>query len=317
MKKLDPYPIKLFLSATIAIFVASFFQLQFAISAGIVAILSTATTKKETMKTASNRLYAFIMALIISSVCFHVIGFTTKAYICYIFCFIFLCCHKKWISAIAMDSVLISHFLTFQNMGEVALRNEIFLFIIGVGTGILMNLTLHKDIDYIEKMKKETDEKMREILFRMGQRIGNPQLENYDGNCFVNIQASIEEARLVAQKNFDNQFREDWSDMEYIHMREQQAQVLYEMYKRVNELESVPVSAESIQQFFEKVSREYSRKNTVKDLLTEYYGLKANMEKIDLPQNRKEFEDRARLFSVLRSMEEFLMIKRKYVKSRS
>lgn len=39
----------------------------------------------------------------------------------------------------AMDSVLISHFLSFQTMNVKTVENEVLIFIIGVGFGILVN----------------------------------------------------------------------------------------------------------------------------------------------------------------------------------
>ncbi|MBR1638174.1 MAG: hypothetical protein IJ688_02180 [Treponema sp.] len=51
---------------------------------------------------------------------------------------------RKWISAMAMDSVLISHFLSFGKTSPAAIKNEVLLFVLGVGFGILVNLLLHK-----------------------------------------------------------------------------------------------------------------------------------------------------------------------------
>lgn len=64
---------------------------------------------------------------------------------------------RKWISAMAMDSVLISHFLSFGKTGPAEIKNEVLLFVLGVAFGILVNLLLHKKTDYIEELKKQTD----------------------------------------------------------------------------------------------------------------------------------------------------------------
>lgn len=57
----------------------------------------------------------------------------------------------------SMDSVLISHFLSFEKTGPAEIKNEILLFVLGIDFGILVNLLLHKKTDYIEELKKQTD----------------------------------------------------------------------------------------------------------------------------------------------------------------
>ena len=57
----------------------------------------------------------------------------------------------------SMDSVLISHFLSFEKTGPAEIKNEVLLFVLGVAFGILVNLLLHKKTDYIEELKKQTD----------------------------------------------------------------------------------------------------------------------------------------------------------------
>lgn len=66
-----------------------------------------------------------------------------------------------------MDSVLISHFLSFGKTGPVEIKNEVLLFVLGVAIGILVNLLLHKKTDYIEELKKQTDNQIKLVLHRM------------------------------------------------------------------------------------------------------------------------------------------------------
>ena len=307
---------KVSVAAVVAIAIAKVLNLDFAISAGIVAILSVAFTKKETIKTGMNRLIAFIVALIVAFLCFYTIGFDTVGFCIYMVIFIFLCKVFDWHSAMAMDSVLISHFLTFENMGFEALKNEILLFVIGVGMGVIVNLTLHKNAGYMDRLKAETDEKIKYALHRMSLRIMDVDLPDYDGSCFEKMDESIREAADIARENYMNQFSKgDVEDMEYIAMRRRQRYILFEMYKNLKEIMSVPSTAKSLSKYFEKVSEEYSRENTVKDLLEEYENLYSEMKEAPLPTDRTEFEDRARLFVIMEKMREFLYIKKDYVES--
>lgn len=313
--------LKIIIAAILAILTAYFLKLDFAVSAGIVAILSVQPTKKETLNTALARFYAFIAALIISFVCYKTLGFTNYAFFLYLAFFIFICQGLKWYSAMAMDSVLVSHFLTLKAFSFHELKNELLLFIIGVGFGILANIFLHKKTDKIESLKNEADEQIRQILNKMSQKILNLDFENYNGNCFKKLDQAILEAKIFARENANNQFRKaDDFDEKYIEMRENQKEILQEIYQCIIELKTVPSTAKRVSDFFQKVSLEYEKNNDVLDLIDELQKIQSEMKEIQLPQNRDEFEDRAILFIMLKRMNDFLKIKRDfyitYIKSK-
>ena len=314
MKSIVLNTVKISAAAVLAIICAQALGLDFAVSAGIVAILSVQPTKKETLRTATARMFAFIVAMVISIALFNLIDFTVPVFFLYLALFILICQWRKWISAMAMDSVLISHFLTFGKTGFSEIRNEVLLFIIGVGFGILVNIFLHKKTDYIEELKSKTDNQIKQTLHRMGQRILNPELPDYDGSCFVLLNQSIYTAKKQADENFNNQFsKKDTFDTRYLTMRENQTKVLYEMYKCVSKIREVPVTARLLSDFLEKVSIEYHKDNDVQTLLEELEQIRNKMKTVPLPQSRTEFEDRANLFILMERLQEFLQIKRDFM----
>lgn len=299
--------IKIISAAIVAIVVASLLKLEFAISAGIVAILTIQPTKKETVKIAVGRLCAFAVALVLAYVCFLLLDFTVVAFFLYLFAYIFVCQIFSWNSAMAMNSVLISHFITVGSMDRVAIGNELAIFIIGVGCGIVANLHLRKRVDYIEKLKKETDEQMIRILSRMSERIINKDISDYNGECFNILRNSIREAKNVAEENYNNQFGlEDTADIEYIAMREKQGQVLYEMYKSIRNMDTTPHTAAKLSEFLKKMVDEFHNGNLHESLQEDFDDMDKYMKSQPLPVEREEFEDRARLFSLMRSIEEFI-----------
>lgn len=267
MKSILTNTVKITVAAVLAILCAQALKLDFAVSAGIVAILSVQPTKKETLRTALARLLAFAVALLISITLFNLLGFTVPVFFLYLLIFILVCQWRKWISAMAMDSVLISHFLSFGKTGPAEIKNEILLFVLGVAFGILVNLLLHKKTDYIEELKKQTDNQIKLALHRMALRIQNPAL---NGSCFVSLNQSIFTAKKQAEENYNNQFsKKDTFDSRYLDMREKQTKILYEMFKAAQALGTVPATATLLSDFLEKVSNEYHKDNDVKALLEE------------------------------------------------
>lgn len=305
--------IKIIVAAILAIVVAQVLNLDFAISAGIVAILSVQPTKKETLKTGVSRFVAFVFAIAVSFGCYLFFGFNATGFFVYLVIFIFACQIFGWNSAMAMDSVLISHFISFGKFGVHELCNEMLLFVIGVGFGIVANLFLRKKVSYMEELRRNADDQIRHILRRMSERICNPELEDYDGKCFEKLDEAIFDAKLLAKENFNNEFfGKDTFDLKYIAMREEQKEVLLEVYKCIIELKSVPSTANLVSEFLLKVCEEFNKDNDVVSLLEELNKLGLLMKEQPLPVKREEFEDRALLFMILRRMEEFLLLKRDF-----
>ena len=283
------------------------------ISAGIIAILTIQPTKRETLKTAVIRLVAFVCALLIAAVTFNVIGYNVAGFITYLVIYIALCVRFKWISAMAVNSVLISHFISFGNMSLTHLGNEALIFFLGVCMGILVNLRITGQKKKVEDLRNKADEQIRNILRRMSERIKDKHIEGYDGACLRELDSIIDDGIRAAKAEHANTLLDDSTyDIEYIKMRDKQYEVLLQMYNKVRRLDTAPDTAEHVALFLEKTANEYSRDNDVKDLLASLDMLNEYMKSQPLPEDRTEFEDRALLYALLIDLRDFLEIKREF-----
>lgn len=297
--------VKMIFAAIFSIFVAQLFNLDFAISAGIVAILTIQPSKRETFSTAIARFYGFVIAIVISFICFKIFGITTLGFFVYLAIYVFICQKFRWYSAIAMNSVLISHFLSIGVMNFQTIINESLIFLIGVLFGILVNLHLHKNVKEMNRLKNLLTEQVQKIINRMSQRIIDQNLQNYDGKCFIQLNKDFYLAKEIADVNYKNQLKKDDSDIKYLENLGNQIGILYEMFKRVKNIKTQPSTAKIISDFLQKVSEEYPIQNN-EILLNEFNELWNEMKNRPLPQTRQEFEDRAELFTLLELIEEFL-----------
>lgn len=301
---------KISTAAIIGILIASLLDLNYAISAGTVAILSIQPTKRETIRTAVGRVLAFLCALFTALICFNLLGYTMIAFVVFLIVQIFVCQVFRWTNSMAMTVLLMSHFLVIGNMQWETILNECLIFLIGVGIGITANLHLRKNVNYIEELKESTDEQIRRILSRMSERILNSDMTDYNSDCFTVLKDSIRKAKNVADANYNNQLRvRDTYDKEYIRMRERQCLVLYEMYKSVRQIHTTPITAKKISDFLQEMSSVYHKTNTGRELMEQFREMDLSMKSKPLPTERIEFEDRARLFYLLRYIEEFIQIK--------
>jgi len=293
-----------------AIGLAVMLKIEYPISAGIIAILTIQPTKRETIQTALGRLNAFVVALLISFVCFYIVGINYWAYLIYIIIYIFICHRFSWNNAITMNAVLISHFVTFRAMNTHTVVNEILLFAIGVGIGVIANLHLHKKVDYIEGMKVITDRQIANVLNLISDRILNNRVEDYNEDSFVKLEKLLREAKNIAEENYNNQFdKTDIFDIEYIAMREKQYIILYDMYKMAVKLQGKPFTAEKVSGFLKKLSDAFAKDDDGRELMEQFVDMDRYMKAQVLPTDRTEFEDRARLFNLMRKIEEFIRMK--------
>ncbi len=298
---------KIIVVAIVAIVVAQLLQLEYAMSAGIVAILSVSPTKKETIRTARDRFIAFLLSLLIAYGCFFILGTTVQGFFAFLFLYIGLCQWKGWKSSMAVNSVLISHFVTKGEINSYLILNEFLLFGIGVGCGILVNLHLKKKNLKITALKNDVDSQISYILKRMAERIENNSLKGYDGKCFYALEDSLRVAKNLAQENFMNQFgNTDKEDILYLEVREKQVHILYNMYSKAKEINTTPITAGKIALFLRHLSSQLLVKGAKKDLLIELQNLHQVMKEFPLPVNREEFENRANLFVLMRDLEAFI-----------
>ena len=199
-------------------------------------------------------------------------------------------------------------------MSFTSVSNEILIFVIGVGMGIIANLHLHKNIDYIKKLQLETDSQIKLILKKMSERILYQDINDYNEKSFHQLKSSLLKAQSIAEENYKNQFdTNDTYDIEYLQMRDKQYHILYEMYKSTQTLETTPITAKIVSDLFLEISENYHQNNTATELLSHFYGIRKEMKNKPLPIERKEFEDRARLFILLNYIEEFLLIKQEFM----
>lgn len=307
--------LKITAAAVISYFIADLAGLEFSVSAGIVAILSVLPTKKETVRTAADRLIAFIAALIIAFCCYGLIGYNLPGFCLYLLIFIVFCRLFGFYSAMAMDSVLISHFLTSGIMNVDTVLNELFLFLLGTLMGIAVNMTLHRDKVKTDKLMFRLDEQIKHILNRASERIIDTGLQNYDGNCIIKLDQMLDEAYDQALTDYKNDLTDHNDlDLKYIEMRRKQGDLLSEIYRNVSEIKTTPETSRVISDFLKKTAVLYERDNDVTGLLTELDNMIKDFQGRPLPVTREEFEDRARLFVLLRSIGDFLEIKKKLYK---
>ena len=300
--------------ACLAVWVAMLLGLMYATSAGIITLLSLQDTKKETLLMAFKRLLSFLAAVLIAYVSFSLLGYTLPALGLYLFLFVLLCHIFSLQNAIAMCSVLITHFWAEQNMGMPLIRNEILLLLIGAGIGIVLNLFLPRDIPAIRDGQRQIEAVMRRVLERIADIItGDTQREIPELGELSN---SLAGARNKTQRAMNNALLADLGYyMEYVDMRKNQYVVLKRMQALLHRLDTVPKQAYPIAALLRGIAASFHEYNNAAALLENTEQVRRYFREDVLPQTRDEFEARAVLFQLLNDIEYFLLLKNTFAQS--
>lgn len=297
----------------LAVFLANSLQLKYAVTAGIITVLSIQNTKKETVKIARNRGLAFVCALAIAFCCYRGLGFHIAAFSLYLFLFAFVCFVAKWPEAIAMNSVLISHFLAEQSFSPQMLANEVLLFLIGVGCGVITNLHLRPREEVFSSLAAQVDEEMKGILYRMSVNLRKSDKHGYTADCFERLEEKLRQAKQAALLNWNNTFRKNPDyEIDYIDMRENQSRVLKDIYQSIMMIQGSPRQTKKVADFLKQVEEQYDRNNDAIALIQQLQNTIEEMRQDELPQDRAEFEARAVTYYLLRQMEELLYLKNRW-----
>lgn len=308
--------LKIAIAALLAIAIAGELGLKYSATAGVITILSIQNTKRETLKSARNRGLAFLCALILGFICYQILGFTLWAFAVFLFLFALVCLQLNWVEALAMDSVLITHFLTEKSMSPELVLNEVLLFFIGTGMGIIINLHLHKKEEEFDRLAGTVDEQIKGILHRMSLWLSQEDKSEYSSGCFEKLTQALEEAKHCAATNYNNAlWNQSTYELDYIRMREQQSVVLKEIYQNIKRISYLPKQAGQVAALLARIEQDYHKNNTVEGLIAELEILLADMKKQALPESREEFEARAILFYILMQLKSMLEIKEKFILS--
>ncbi|MGN0778246.1 MAG: aromatic acid exporter family protein [Aristaeellaceae bacterium] len=314
--------VKLAGGALLAMLLANALHLQYSATAGIITLLSILSTKRETLTIAAGRGLAYLTALAVAAVCYHVIGFTVWAFAVYLFVFSVICCCMGWMYALAMVSVLISHFMSAGNMALPMLVNETLLFVLGCGCGIAVNLTLRADEGAMRTLRTEVDERMKALLALTGslltEEAERPARQHMAQEQLTQLNRALHQAGELALSNRDNQLRNTpLFDLRYVQMRARQRDILAQIIAAMDKAQTVPRQQRAVEAFFRRTAAEYSTDNDVSGLLRELDSLLQAMKAEPLPVERSEFESRALLYYALRRMEDFLLAKRHFAQENS
>ena len=300
---------KVIVSAFVALLVAQALNLSTPSAAAIIAILSVMDTKKVSLAATGQRLAAAVLALVIGMGIFAIFGFNVMSFGLYLLCYIPLAYLVKVDIGVAPSTVLVIHLWTQQQLTFELFVNELLLVTIGAGVAILLNWYMPSYRQEIERVRKEIEDKMREVLLKMSGflTIGNGK---NDGEVLQLLKEKLSEAREYVRLEAENHLTKEVTyDYQYFEMRRDQSKLLEIMATNLNEFRWDGEEMAILSEMFKQTAQQLAEQNTASQLIDDIEDLLEQFRERPLPQTRREFEKRAQLYQLLRDLKRFVQLK--------
>lgn len=307
--------VKTAVCATLAILIASSLGLFYPTSAGIIAILSVTNTKRSSFQVGFYRICSLVLATCIAWICFKTFGYTPFAFGTFLVLFIPIAAAWNMSEGIAVSSVLVTQFLVEQTMDFWIIKNAFFLMFIGLGLSLLANLYMPNIEKKLKSDQVKIEEKLRILLYEMAKLFDqkSPELNTCD-KLVIEVEEALKQGEIWAIQHAENQLLTQNSYyIHYLDMRHVQVQLLKSMNVLLHDIHFDMVAGKDIRQLFESTAETLSEMNDGQKIAKKVQDVYQIYREMPLPQSRKEFENRAKLYQLLTQFETFIEIKIEFV----
>ncbi|MFP4186652.1 MAG: aromatic acid exporter family protein [Acholeplasmataceae bacterium] len=306
--------IKMGLVALLASSFAHLLNLEYWLTAGLLALLSIQLTKRDSVRLAFLRLANATIGIALATLFFIVFGYHFSVFSAFVFIFAYLSWTFGMSAGIVPSLVLVTHLLTEGEFSEALIVNEFALIGVALAIALPFNTfypsfaeremkrfisrfdTLLKDHLYVLVLVLRDGEMAEE--FRTHYRLINQR-----------IQRMMDEAKLV---DSDILFDNDHRYLNYLSMRKDQIKTVNDMYDLAERIHEEHAHTAEIALFIERIIGLIGTTDRATPARRELEKMKNEYRQRELPQTRSEFETRATLYQIIHELERFLEIKIAY-----
>lgn len=310
--------LKIGIGASAAYFIAEILGLDFASSAGIITLLTLQTTKWETFRLSIRRLITFFLTFALCWVLFHMLRTSWLDYGIYLFFLVFLCEFLGWRSAISVNAVIATHFLSTHNFTFEFMVNELLLVVIGITLAIVLNLFHINNVHEmgIIKSMRYVEHQMKQILMELSGYLKHQSMGQHVWDDLIKLEDELGKFLDLAHEYQNNTFvSHPEYYINYFRMRLEQCGALHNLHKEMRRISKLPKQAEIVSDYILDMCEHVTEMNDPKKQIEQLEAVTDNMKNQPLPQTTEEFESRALLYHVLMELEDFLLYKKRFVES--
>ena len=315
-KKIALKGLKIALGSSVAIYIATLLNLDYAISAGTITLLTIVSTKWDTVKLSLFRVITLFVTIFAAWVIFTHIPNAWLAYGVFVFLVVIFCETLGWGATISVNAVVGAHLLSEMQFNLDFIINEGLLVLIGITLAVVLNLfndNKHSKKELVTHMR-QVETRLQSLLRELAQYLNNQEMPRSVWDDIIQLEKNIREYIKDAREYQDNTFSSHPGYyIDYFGMRLQQCTVLHNLHYEMKKIRSMPAQAEIIAEYILYMSDYVVEINLPVNQLKRLNEIFEDMKKEPLPKSRDEFESRAILYHILMDLEDFLVFKRRFV----
>lgn len=304
--------IKSAVGAAISIWIASSFHLQFFSSAGILTILCIQDSKKKSLQAVYSRLVASTFALIYSTIFFEVFGYYPIVLGCMLLFLIPTLVSFNVASGFVSSVVIILHIFASGQISLDLLKNELFLMLIGYGTGLAVNFYMGDSTKKLNEYLEELEDLYRSIFSEIVKYLRNGDI-SWDGNEIIKAHDIILKAKALSLRDVENHLIFKTNDYYYyFKMREKQLEIIERVLPKITALPVMVQQTKIVADFLEQLGEHVHPGNTAEIFREKLNVVKDEFSKMPLPETHEKFIAMASLYQFIEEMDQYLIIKQSF-----
>lgn len=317
LRNLLLHAFKIGLGSSLAIYIATALGLNYATTAGSIALLTIVTTKWGTLKLSVIRIVSFFVAAWICAIVFTHVPSQWIAYGIFTFFIVILCDLVGWKSAISVNALVGMHFLTHMDeFSKEFIMNEFYLLLIGISISIVFNLfhAYKFEEQHLIHNMRQVEHDLSETLLEISEYLENHMAGKEVWKDVDRLEKEIDLFIQDAREYQDNTFHSHPGYyIDYFKMRRDQCKIMQNLHKEMKAIKSMPRQAHKVAEYVKYLSGFVVEKNEPVEQLTRLHLLFEEMKRDELPKTREEFESRALLYHTLMDLEDFLNCKVEFI----
>lgn len=300
--------IKMSTASIITILIAMAFNLEYTITAGILAVLSIQLTRRDSLMNALQRFLSSIIGLFLAVLMFLVLGYNLWVFALFTVVFIYLSFLLKLSIGIVPTLVLVSHVLLVGQFDMSIIINSIMIMAIAITVALAVNSlyplkSQTKLLALIDAIDAIIRKDLENLALRISGKINNQESLNTHKELKQELERLKQEAELIDK---DILFDHDYRLIHYLNVRSAQMTQIDRMLALIIETtkttEHALKLAEYVRQLKDDVGhadKATSQRESLKALLSHY-------RQSALPKTREEFEYRSMLYQITIELDTFL-----------
>ena len=300
--------LKMSIASVVTIVIADLIGLEYAITAGILAVLSIQLTRKDSYVLAIKRFLDAILAIGLFTLLFVLFGYSVLVFVLATILFIGVSFAMKIDTGIVPGLVLASHILlsgTYQF--ETILNSFLLIFVASVVALILNVIYPLNTKNILENIVDEIDSYIKEDLAQLATCMSNVPFISSSLASHEFIHKKLENALYKAELNDkDMMFDQDHKHMSYIHMRQAQMKRIHQIYELMLNIPDHHPHIDKLQVYIRDLQNDISRHDLASMQLIKLDTLLEEFKASTLPKTRIEFETRAVLYQMMFELQAFL-----------